>query len=209
MLKRLSTVAAATAAGVVLFGAPAHATTPTTDCHGTTLTDPAGDQYIGLTTPGPRLAPTAAIDITSIFLTGAPGTEKLNIQVSDLSAPSTNTSYTFRWNDASSPLGGVYWELQASFDGTDAAGNGTYTLWRNTSSGFTLWGTTGRTFLGVNGVVQIDLRFDVTSWPTTLRGIQATAGQSEGYFWEPGLPPVSLPTIRSDEASAPDWTQPC
>lgn len=206
MLTRLSTVAAATATGVLLFGAPAHATP--TDCHGVALTDPAGDQYLVLTTPGPRIAPTAAIDIVAAYLTGSPGAEKLNIQVSDLAAPSQNTSYTFRWNDASSPFGAVYWELQATFPGVDASGDGIYTLWRNTSSGYTLWGTTGRTDIA-GDVVQIDLRHDITSWPTTLRGIQASASQDEAYFWEPGFPPVSVGTIRFDQASGPDWTQPC
>lgn len=206
MFARISTVAAATAAGLLVFGSPASATLP--DCHGTALTDPAGDQYILLTTPGPRLAPTAAIDIVSAYLTGSAGAEKLNIRVSDLAAPSQNTSYTFRWNDAGSPLGGVYWELQATFPGVDASGAGIYTLWRNTSAGSTIWGTSGRTFIA-NDVVQIDLRHDVTSWPATLRGIQATASQDEAYFWEPGFPPVSVGTVRFDNASAPDWTQPC
>lgn len=206
MFARISTVAAATAAGLLVFGSPASATLP--DCHGTALTDPAGDQYILLTTPGPRVAPTAAIDIVSAYLTGSAGAEKLNIRVSDLAAPSQNTTYTFRWDDAGSPFGDVYWELQASFNGTDASGAGGYTLWRNTPSSFGIWGTSGRTFIA-NDVIQIDLRHDITSWPATLRGIEATAGQSEGYFWEPGLPPVSLPTVRSDIASAPNWTQPC
>ncbi|HEX8001467.1 MAG TPA: hypothetical protein VF519_02095 [Mycobacteriales bacterium] len=210
MLARLSTIAAATAAGIVMLGVPAHAAPPATDCHGVTLTDPANDQYFVVSPPSglPAVRPNGVIDITEVFLTGASGAEKLNIRVSDLNTQS-NTSYSFRWNDASSPFGGVYWELQATFPGTNAAGDGIYTLWRNTSSGYTLWGTTGRTFLGLGGVIQIDLRFDITSWPTTLRGIQATASQDEAYWWEPGFPPTSVGTIRFDNASGPDWTQPC
>jgi hypothetical protein len=211
MFARISTVAAATAAGLLMFGAPAHATSP--DCHGIAMTDPAGDQYFVLSPTGiAGVRPPLSIDITGAYLTGSAGAEKLNIRVSDLQAngPSRNTTYTFRWNDASSPFGDVYWELQAWFNGdAGAAGPGIYTLWRNTSSGFSVHGTSGRTFLGTNGVIQIDLRFDVTSWPSTLRGIQATASQDELYFWEPGFPPTSVGTIRFDNASGPDWTQPC
>jgi hypothetical protein len=210
MLARISTTVAATAAAVLLFGNPAFAATPTPDCHGVTLTDPANDQYFVASPPAgvPAIRPNGVIDITDVFLTGAAGAEKLNIRVTDLNTQS-NTSYSFRWNDAAYPLGDVYWELQATFDGTNAAGPGIYTLWRNTPSNFTLWGTTGRTFLGAGGVVQIDLRTDITSWPATFRGIQASASQAEAYFWEPGLPPVSVGTIRFDNASGPNWTQPC
>ena len=208
MLARLSTIAAATAAGVLVFGAPAHAAPPATDCHGVTLTDPANDQYFVVSTPSnlPAIRPNSVIDITEVFLTGSAGAEKLNIRVTDLNTQQ-NTSYGFRWNDATSL--GVWWELTATFNGTSAAGAGIYTLWRNTSSGYTLWNTSGRTFLGTGGVVQIDLRFDITSWPATLRGIQASASQDEAYFWEPGFPPTSVGTIRFDSASGPDWTQPC
>lgn len=210
MLARLTTLAAATAAGVLMLGAPAHAAPPATDCHGVALTDAASDQYFVVSPPSglPAVRPNAVIDITEVFLTGASGAEKLNIRVTDLNTQA-NTSYSFRWDDADSPFGDVYWELQATFPGTSAAGDGIYTLWRNTPSNQTIWGTTGRTFLGAGGVIQIDLRFDITSWPATLRGIQASASQDEAYFWEPGFPPTSVGTIRFDNASGPDWTQPC
>jgi len=210
MIARISTLAAATAAGGVLLGAPAHAAPPPTDCHGVLLTDPANDQYFLVSPPSglPAVRPNGVIDITDVFLTGAAGAEKLNIRVSDLNTQA-NTSYTFRWNDPAYPFGDVYWELQANFDGTSAAGAGGYTLWRNTPSNYTIWGTTGRTFLGTGGVIQIDLRFDITSWPATFRGIQASASQAEAYWWEPGFPPVSVGSVRFDDASGPDWTQPC
>ena len=210
MFARLTTLAAATAAGVVMLGAPAHATPPATDCHGVALTDAASDQYFVVSPPSglPAVRPNAVIDITEVFLTGASGAETLNIRVSDLNTQA-NTNYTFRWNDAAFPLGDVWWELQANFDGTDASGSGGYSLWRNTSSNFAVYGTTGRTFLGTGGVIQIDLRFDITSWPATFNGMQASASQAEAYIWEPGLPPVSVGTIRFDNASGPSWTQPC
>lgn len=210
MFARLTTLAAATAAGVVMLGAPAHATPPATDCHGVTLTDPAGDQYFGIPTTGLVVRPNAVIDITEVFLTGASGAEKLNIRVSDLNTQA-NTDYRFRWDDPSAS--GIYWELEATFYGTSAAGDGIYTLWKynkSTGSWIALWGTTGRTFLGTGGVVQIDLRTDITSWPATFTGTAASASQDEAYVWEPGLPPTSVGTIRFDNATGPaSWAQPC
>ena len=211
MFTRIGTTVAAAAAGVLLLASPAFAVAPAPDCHGVALTDPANDQYFVVSTPSnlPAVRPNGVIDIRDVYLTGAAGAEKLNIRVTDLNAAQGNVSYSFRWDDPRFPFGEVYWELEASFSGTTPAGTGTYTLWRHNPSGFALWGTTGRTFVGPGGVVQIDLRFDVTSWPATLRSMKATASQDEVYFWEPGFPPTSVGTIRFDTASGPAWTQPC
>ena len=199
MLARLGTIAAATAAGLVLLGAPAHADVP--DCHGIAVSDAAGDQYIVTPNTGLLLRPTTAIDITGAYLTGSAGAEKLNIRVADLSS-SPNTEYTFRWND--STQFGAWWRLEAScLTASGANGAGSYRLVHGNASSTVTFSTTGRTFPGANGVVQIDLRWDLTAWPTTLNDIQVHAGQYEfNTVLEAG-------TLREDTAAAASWTQPC
>lgn len=198
MIKRLTTTVAATAAGVLLLGTPAVATPP--DCHGLMFSDVAGDQYIGVPATNLLVKPTTAIDITGVYLTGAAGAERLNIRVADLTA-SPNTSYTFRWNDPSSF--GTYWEMRAGFfTASGAAGSGTYTLRKVSGSSSFLFGTTGRTFTGPNGVVQIDLRWDQTSWPATFHGVSARAEQYESNA-------VQEIAVRTDTASGSSWSQPC
>lgn len=199
MLARISTLAAATAAGLVVLGAPAHATAP--DCHGIAVSDPAGDHYIGVSATNALVKPTAAIDITGAYLTGGAGAEKLNIRVADLSA-SPNTEYTFRWND--NQQFGAWYQLEATFlTSSGAHGVGSYRFVHGNSSSSVTFSTTGRTFPGPNGVVQIDLRTDQTSWPTTLNNVQVRSGQYEfNTVLEAG-------TWRNDTATAASWTQPC
>lgn len=197
MLVRLGTIAAATAAGIVMFGNPAFATVPTPDCHGTMVVDAANDQYILVPATGAVARPTVAIDIQDVFLTGAAGAETLNIRVQDLTS-SPNTEYTFRWNDP--VFFGQWYELQATYLG----GVGSYGFSHHSSSSSVLMSTTGRSFPGPNGVVQIDLRWDQTAWPTTFTGIEVRAEQYEGNG-----PFYDLPPVRTDTASASSWTQPC
>jgi hypothetical protein len=200
MIKRFATTIAATAACVLVFGNPSFATPP--DCHGIAVSDPANDHYIGVSATGALVHPTAAIDITGVYLTGPAGAEKLNIRVQDLTA-SPNVEYTFRWNDPVSF--GQWYELSALFTTSSGAyGSGFYTFTHGSSSSSVLMATTGRTFTGPNGVVQIDLRWDQTAWPTTFTGLSARAEQYEGNSVFLNVPPV-----RTDTASASSWTQPC
>lgn len=186
----------AAAAGVLALATPAFAVPPATDCHGYTLTDPAGDQYL-VTSANTLVRPTTAIDITGAFLLGSGAAQTVNIQVSNLTA-SPNTSYTFTWDD---PVNfGAYYELNADY-AIDPAGS--YTLWHYASPGgsFSLVGTTGTTFPGVNGVIQIALPSG-TTFPATLTNVKVTAVQYEFNF----LTDVAL---RQDTAGTSFWTQPC
>lgn len=175
MLVRLSTTAAAVAAGILLMGSPAFAVTPVTDCHGLAVSDATGDQYILVPATGLVVKPTVAIDITGAFLEGSAGSETLNIRVADLTS-SPNTVYTFRWDD--NAQFGAWWELRAGFlTGSGAAGAGTYTLTHSNGSSSTIWGTTGRTFTGANGVIQFDQPSAHTTWPSTFSGLSVRAEQ--------------------------------
>jgi hypothetical protein len=186
----------ATAAGVLALATPAFAVPPTTDCHRYTLTDPAGDQYL-VTSANTLVRPTTAIDITGAFLLGSGSAQTVNIQISNLTT-SPNTSYTFTWDD---PVNfGAYYELNADYaiDPT-----GIYSLWHYASPGgsFSVVGTTGTTFGGTNGVIQIGLPSG-TTFPTTLTTVKVDAVQYEFNV-------LTDVAIRRDTAATTSWTQPC
>lgn len=197
---RLRTLLAA-AGGVLVLATPAFAVTPTPDCHGLAVTDPAGDQYIGVSTTNALVKPTTAIDITGVFLTGSTGSEKLNLRVSDLT-DSPNVSYYVRFDDPANF--GAYYEFSASFFGGGAlTGTGGYSLEHGNSAGFSIQGTTGRNFAGTNGVIQWDAPSGFT-WPTSLNNFSIRAEQQEGNG-----PLTIVPAVRVDTASAASWTSGC
>ena len=196
---RLRTLLAASA-GVLALAGPAFAVAPAPDCHGLILDDADGDQYIG-TSANFVVRPTVAIDIDDVFLTGAPGAEKVNLRVTDLT-PSPNVAYAFRWAD---PVNfGYSYELTASFTtAAGAAGNGTYSLWHLDPNGswISLVNASGSTFVGPQGVVQWDKPASIT-WPSRFIGVEVRADQYEtNAFTDVAL--------RSDTASQLQWDQPC
>ncbi len=199
----------AAVAGIVLLAGPAYAVPPATDCHGVMVDDALGDQYI-VTNLNSVARPTKAIDVDEVFLTGAAGSEKLNLRVDSLravedDAPSQNTEYAVQWDDH--VFGGGYTlELTARFLTADgAAGAGTYSLWRYRPDGsfYSVVNGTGRTFVDDAGVIQWDKPTSF-AWPATFTGLQVHAEQYETNVFL-----LTDNAIRMDTASATSWTQPC
>jgi len=202
MSARMRTLLAA-AGGLLVLAGPAYAVTPTPDCHGVAISDPASDQFFVVSTPPaiPMVRPNGVIDIQSVFLNGSSGSETLNIQVGDVNSQ-LNTVYTFRWDDPDNF--GWYYELRADFLGTNpSSGTGFYSIEHGNSSTFSITASSGRTFAGVGGVIQFDKPSSVT-WPTTFTTLSARAEQYEGS----GVA-AEVPALRVDTASATSWTQPC
>ena len=196
---RLRTLLAASA-GILVLAGPAYAVTPAPDCHGLLLDDADGDQFL-VTSANTLVRPTVAIDIDDVFLTGASGSEKVNLRVADLTT-SPNVAYAFRWDD---PVNfGYSYELTASFTtATGAAGPGTYSLWRLDPNGswISLVNASGTAFPGPQGVIQWDKPASVT-WPSTFTGVQVRADQYETNA-------VQEISLRTDTASQLGWSQPC
>jgi hypothetical protein len=195
MSARLRTTLAAVA-GVLVLAGPAFASTPTPDCRGFALTDPAGDQYL-VTSANTLVRPTTAIDITGAFVLGSAGSQSVNIQISNLTT-SPNTAYTFTWDDPANF--GAYYELDADY-AIDASG--IYTLWHYSSPGgsFSVVATTGAKYLGTNGVIAIDLPSG-TTLGSSLTGVKASAVQYESNV-------LTDVAIRQDTTTTQSWTAPC
>jgi hypothetical protein len=203
----------ATGIGVAALATPASAVVPAVDCHGVAFSDAAGDQSL-VSSNNTILRPTVAIDLRDVYLTGSGINEKVNIQVTALTAWN-NTEYSFRWDD---PVNfGYYYELVGSFLGTNTAADrvGDGYLYHRSFSGSTIslnGHATAAAFHGavVNGVeqpgvIQLGLppQDGPTGYPTTISGMQAHATQYEFNV----LTDVS---VRNDSAAAASaWSQPC
>ena len=203
--------------GVLALATPASAAVPAPDCHGIAFTDPAGDQV--LVSSAVPLRPTQAIDIRRVYLTGSGSTQKVNIEVSQLSAWN-NTEYTFSWLDnVNFPYS---WELEGTFLGTNGTSDKSTqaVLYHRDINGSavafsghaTVTAFHGAVVNGVEGpgVIQFGLpqNWGPLGFPSTITGMKAGAVQYESNA-------VTQIALRQDTAAysnpsnGNNWTQPC
>jgi hypothetical protein len=205
------------AAGVAALALPASAVVPAPDCHGIAFTDASNDQILVSNVVPVR--PTQAIDIRRVYLTGSGSTQKVNIEVGQLSAWN-NTEYSFSWlDDVNFPYS---WELVGTFLGTNGTSDAQtqallYHRDINGSAVAFSGHATVRAFHGavVNGVegpgvIQFELPQDwgPLGFPATITGMKAGAVQYESNA-------VTTIALREDTAAynnpsnGNNWTQPC